>query len=178
MGPVSSRDSALHRDIAQLYVEHHSWLQGWLCQRVWCRSDAADLAQDTFVRLLRPASAPREPDLRQPRAYLATIARRLMLNLHRRRSVEEAWLHTLAQLPEALAPSVEEQWLIREALQALDTMLHGLPSAVRRAFLLSQLEGHTYVEIAEMLNVTVRTVQRYLTQAMEQCMLLAMAQES
>jgi RNA polymerase sigma-70 factor (ECF subfamily) len=39
---------------------------------------------------------------------------------------------------------------------------------------LSQLEGHTYAEIAQMLNVTVRTVQRYLTKAMEQCMVLAM----
>lgn len=174
MSAASSADSPLHRDIQSLYIDHHSWLQGWLCRRMRCRSDAADLAQDTFVRLFRPTTSLQEPDLRQPRAYLAAIARRLMLNLHRRRSVEQAWLQTLSQLPEHMAPSAEEQWLIREALQAVDNLLQGLPPAVRRAFLLSQLEGHTYAEIATMLHVTVRTVQRYLTQAMEQCMVLAM----
>lgn len=174
MGAASSRDSTLHRDITLLYVDHHSWLQTWLSRRMRCRSDAADLAQDTFVRLFRASAAPQQPDLRQPRAFLATIARRLMLNLHRRRSVEQAWLDTLAQSPEQFALSAEEQWVIREALQAVDNLLQGLPPAVRRAFLLSQLEGHTYAEIAQMLNVTVRTVQRYLTQAMEQCMVLAM----
>ncbi len=176
MSAASSPDSLRHRNIQVLYVDHHSWLQGWLYRRMRCRSDAADLAQDTFLRLLRPSAAPQEPDLHQPRAYLATIARRLMLNLHRRRSVEQAWLETLAQLPEQVAPSAEEQCLIREALQTVDNLLHGLPHAVRRAFLLSQLEGHTYAEIATMLNITVRTVQRYLTQAMEQCMVLAMTE--
>lgn len=178
MGPASPRDSSPHGDIHSLYVEHHSWLQGWLWRQMGCRSDAADLTQDTFLRLLGVSAAPREPDLRQPRAYLATIARRMMLNLYRRRSVEEAWLQTLEQLPDHFAPSAEEQCLIHEALQAVDTLLHGLPPLVRRAFLLSQLEGHTYAQIAVMLDVTVRTVQRYLTQAMEQCMLLAMADEA
>lgn len=176
MGPAISRDACLHHDIQLLYVEHHSWLQGWLCRRMGCRSDAADLAQDTFVRMFRSSASALQPDLHQPRAYLATIARRLMLNFYRRRSLEEAWLQTLEQLPDQFAPSAEEQCLIREALQAVDTLLQGLPPLVRRAFLLSQLEGHTYAEIATMLNVTVRTVQRYLTQAMEQCMMLAMAE--
>lgn len=174
MDAESSRDSTLHRDITLLYVDHHSWLQGWLARRMHCRSDAADVAQDTFVRLFCATASPQHRDLRQPRAYLATIARRLMLNLHRRRSIEQAWLYTLAQLPEQFALSAEEQCLIREALQAVDDMLRGLPPMVRRAFVLSQLEGHSYLEIAAMLNVTVRTVQRYLTQAMEQCMLMAM----
>jgi RNA polymerase sigma-70 factor (ECF subfamily) len=177
MGHVVSAGPSVHRDIHGLYVDHHSWLQGWLYQRMRCRSDAADLAQDTFVRLFVSSSAPRAPDLQQPRAYLATIARRLMLNLHRRRSLEAAWLQTLEQLPEQQALSAEEQYLIFEALQEVDTLLNGLPSAVREAFLLSQLDGHTYAEIATVLNVTVRTVQRYLTRAMEHCMLSTMAQE-
>ena len=174
MNGASACELVLHRDVTALYVDHHSWLQTWLYRRIRCRSDAADLAQDTFLRLLRTSNSLPAQDLRQPRAYLATLARRLMLNLHRRRSIEEAWLRTLADYPEQNSLSVEEQWLIREALEAVDTLLHGLPSNVRRAFLLSQLEGHTYAEIAQMLNVTVRTVQRYLTKAMEQCMVLAM----
>ncbi len=173
MSAASVRESVSHRDFTTFYVHHHSWLQNWLYRRIRCRSDAADLAQDTFLRLFRASSAPLTPDLQQPRAYLATLAKRLMLNLHRRRSLEQAWLQTLAD-SEQTPLSVEEQMVIQEALQAVDTLLHGLPPVVRRAFLLSQLEGYTYAEIAQTLNVTVRTVQRYLTRAMEQCMVLAM----
>ena len=36
-----------------LYQNHHPWLESLLRKRLGNRDDAADLAQDTFVRLLR-----------------------------------------------------------------------------------------------------------------------------
>ena len=51
-------------------------------------------------------------------------------------------------------------------------MLNGLPPKVREAFLLSQLDGLTYAQVAQRLDVTVRTVKRYMAQAFEQCILL------
>ena len=41
-----------HPDIALLYSDHHGWLVGWLRRRLGNPCDAADLAQDTFVRVL------------------------------------------------------------------------------------------------------------------------------
>ena len=58
--------------IGQLYQAHHSWLRGWLSRRTGCHERAADLAQDTFVRLL---NARQQQTLQQPRAYLSSIAR-------------------------------------------------------------------------------------------------------
>ena len=46
-----------------------------------------------------------------------------------------------------------------------------LPRPVRRAFLWSQLEGLGYREIAERLQVSERTVKRYMAQAYEHCLL-------
>lgn len=157
--------------VQQLYRSHHAWLLGWLYRRVQNRCDAADLSQDTFVRLL---SAPRHnPDLREPRAYLATIARRLLANLYRRRSLERAYLDALAALPEDEALSAEHHAAILEALQAVEQVLARLPAKARRAFLLSQVEGRTQEDIAEAMAVSVRTVQRWLVQAFEECIVLA-----
>lgn len=39
-------------DIALLYSDHHGWLVGWLRRRLGNPCDAADLDQDTFVRVL------------------------------------------------------------------------------------------------------------------------------
>jgi RNA polymerase sigma-70 factor (ECF subfamily) len=161
-----------HQAIDQLYSHHHSWLQGWLRMRLGNAADAADLAQDTFVRLL--SSTPGEPlNLTAPRAYLATIANRLTINLYRRRSLEQAYLAALAEVPEGLAPSLEHQALVLEALDEVDRVLAVLPAKARQAFLMAQLEGYTQEEIASRLGISVRSVQRHLARAFEECIVLA-----
>ncbi|WZB75780.1 sigma factor [Achromobacter insuavis] len=35
-----------------LYAEHHGWLRSWLRRKLGCPEQAADLAQDTFLRVL------------------------------------------------------------------------------------------------------------------------------
>ncbi|SFD99563.1 sigma-70 family RNA polymerase sigma factor [Paracidovorax konjaci] len=152
-----------------LYQDHHPWLQSLLRKRVGNRDDAADLAQDTFVRVLR-SSVPLE-DIREPQHYLATVARGLVADFFRRRTLEQAYLDYLTTLPEALAPSPEEQAQHQQALCALDRTLHGLPPKVRAAFVLAHYEELTYPEIAERLGVSLRTVSNYLTRAMEHCCL-------
>ncbi|OLS61925.1 sigma-70 family RNA polymerase sigma factor [Pseudomonas putida] len=160
-----------HAPVQQLYRSHHAWLLGWLQRRVQNHCDAADLSQDTFVRLL---CAPQpEPRLREPRAYLATIARRLLANLYRRRSLERAYLEALATLPEEEAPSAEHHAAILEALNAVEQVLARLSRKARQAFLLSQIEGHTQEEIAVLMAVNVRSVQRWLVQAYAECIVLA-----
>lgn len=160
-----------HAPVQQLYRSHHAWLLGWLYRRVQNRCDAADLSQDTFVRLLS-GPAP-ETQLREPRAYLATVARRLLANLYRRRSLERAYLDALATLPEEQAFSAEHHAAILEALNAVEQVLARLSAKARRAFLLSQIEGHTQEEIAAVMAVNVRSVQRWLIQAYEECIVLA-----
>src|SRR5256885_14558104 len=68
-------------------------------------------SRSPFTRLLT-APAGDLPALREPRAYLATVARRLLINHLRRQSLEQAWLQALAALPAPQAPSPEQQLLI------------------------------------------------------------------
>lgn len=155
-----------------LYRDHSSWLQCWLRKRMGNAWDAADLSQDTFVRVL--SSAQPLAEVREPRAYLLTVGKRLLSNFYTRRSLEQAYLEALAQLPPACVPSPEQRWLLLETLQALDELLDGLPAVVRRAFLWSQLEGLGYQDIAERLKVSERTVKRYMAQAYEHCLRVQM----
>ncbi|MCY1207779.1 sigma-70 family RNA polymerase sigma factor [Achromobacter veterisilvae] len=165
--PVLASSDAVHL----LYRAHHGWLHGWLRAKLGNTFDAADLAQDTFVRVLRHRH---ELDaLREPRAYLTTIAKRLLMNHHRRRSVEQAYLEALALMPEQLAPSAEQRLIVLEALQEIDEMLAGLSLPARQAFLMAQLEGLSHGEIAARLNVSLRSVHRYIAKGFEQCIMAA-----
>jgi len=154
------------------FSDHHRWLLQHIQRRLRNRADAEDTAAETFCQML--ASSVDPDSIEQPRAYLSTIARRLIFDRHRRRQLELAYLERLASLPEALAPSPEEIALLIEALSAIDRTLAGLPQVVKKAFLYSQLDGFSYVEIGRRLGVSERTVGRYMTQALQQCYLTGM----
>jgi RNA polymerase sigma-70 factor (ECF subfamily) len=157
-------------DLAHLYSEHHGWLYGWLRRRLGSAEDAADLAHDTFVRLL--VGVGQASPLREPRAFLTTVAHGLVVNHWRRLEIERAYLDALAHQPQALAPSPEERALVLEALVEIDAMLQRLSERARRAFLLAQLDGLTYAEIGHALGVSERMVKKYMAQAMLQCLLI------
>jgi len=127
-------------------------------------------AHDTFVRLLgRNATAGLGSE---PRALLTHIAKGLLVDRWRRQDVERAYLEAIAHLPEPEAPSPETRWLILETLYRVDAMLREMPARVRQVFLLSQLDGLTYGEIAEQLNVSLITVKRDMRSAFLACLSL------
>lgn len=162
--------------IATLYRDHHSWLQAFLCRRLGNTQDAADLAQDTFERILAAPDHIAEKQaawqLDEPRAYLSVIAKRLVSNLFRRRSLEQAYLNALLLVPEPQASSEEQRYLILESLQQIDAMLSSLPERTRAAFLMAQLEGLAYAQIAERLAVSERSVKRYVAEGLARCIFL------
>lgn len=68
---MSTSDLARHQQLDLLYADHHSWLHGWLRRRLGNAYDASDLAHDTFLRILTKDVL---PPIREPRAFLTTIA--------------------------------------------------------------------------------------------------------
>lgn len=163
--PGAASAQSLH----ELYRDHHGWLRGWLRQRLNNSADAADLAQDTFVRVLLARTA---GTLQEPRHYLATIARGLVIDLYRRRSLEQAYLEALALRPEVYAPSAETRALILDSLLAIDRLLDGLGARTRAIFLAVQLDGLSYEKAAERVGVSVSTVRKHLARGLMHCLLL------
>ena len=163
---MPAHDSPLAHEITVLYTDHHGWLRGWLRKRLGDAHQAADLAHDTFLQLLsreQPVAA------REPRAFLTTVAQRVLANHYRRQQLERAYLEALAAQPEPVAVSPEERAMVMETLVEIDRMLGDLAPAVKRAFLMSQLDGMSHAEIAAELDISITTVKRYLVKAGEQC---------
>lgn len=162
---IAAQNTAAQQ-VQVLYSDHHGWLCGWLRRRLGNACDAADIAQDTFLRLL---TRPQHLELDEPRAYLSTIARGLVVDHWRRRELELAWLETLAALPEPEAPSPETRMIFLQALIEIDRLLDALKPQMRTAFLLAQLDGLTCPQIAGRLGVSLATVERYIAKALRAC---------
>nr|WP_320116664.1 sigma-70 family RNA polymerase sigma factor [uncultured Desulfuromonas sp.] len=149
------------------YTNHQGWMHHWLQRKLGCRQRAEDLTQDVFVRLIRRNE--RVEEVREPRAWLSSIARGLLVDHWRRKALEQAWIDTLMHSPAPATPSPEERVEIIEELVVIDRMLRGLKKRTRSAFLLARLEGLTCHQISTRLGVSRATVERDLAQALRAC---------
>ena len=150
-----------------LYRQHHSWLYQWLKRRLNHSEDAADLAHDTFIRILK-----RKDQLYfdQPRALLTTVAKGILINWYQRKSIEKAYLEVLSSRPEYDEISPEQKISAIESLCLINQLLNQMPERQQQVFIWSQLEGLTQQEIANRLNISTRTVMRDLVAVLTQCL--------
>lgn len=166
---MSSLDSDT---FAALYHDHRGWLRGWLYKRLECAELAADLAQDTFVRLLSSSSPKQFDSVAGARAWLRATAKNLCITLWRRQEIERAWLETLEARPEQYAPSAERQAIVLQALQEISDLLHRLPARTARAFMLAHVCQMTDAAVARELGISARMVRKHVARAMLACLKL------
>lgn len=155
------------RVFSSLYEEHHEWLVLWISRRTRRSDNAWDLAHDTFMRLLDHPSIP--TSLLNPRAWLAKTAGNLAIDQARRAVLEKNYLTLLATLPQAEHPSPEDQLQLLGLLQQIDTLLNGLRPIEKTAFLMARLNGTSYRQIAEQLEISLSSVEKYIAKAMLKC---------
>ncbi|UQP02869.1 sigma-70 family RNA polymerase sigma factor [Burkholderia multivorans] len=154
------------RFLADEFRRSYSWLTGCMHRLVGSSNDAEDLAASAFTEL---AGYPDVSAIRQPRALLTTIARRLTFEHWRRRDIERAYLARLASAPEPVAPSPEVALEAVQEILLIDAALQQLSARAREAFILSQFEDMKYADIAARLGVSVSMVRKYIAQALALC---------
>ncbi len=163
-------DSVAFNGIDDIYTDNHHWLVSWLHKKLGCAHNAADVAHDTFIRLLL---LPDITALKTPRAYLTTTATHLMIDQARRRKLEQAYLDALTLIySDNHAYSPEDYQEAIDILFTISKLLDGLPEKVKRAFLLSRLEDASHAEIAQQLGVSTRMVKQYIARVLVHCYML------
>ncbi|AOA57755.1 sigma-70 family RNA polymerase sigma factor [Acinetobacter larvae] len=150
-----------------LYRDHHTWLYQWLRRRLNHAEDAADLAHDTFLRVLKKQD---RLHFEQPRALLTTVAKGILINWYQRKAIEKAYLDELAQHPQYYEITPEQTAAAVEALYLIYQLLGQLSARQRQTFIWSQLEGLTQQQIADRLGVSTRTVMRDVVSVLAKCL--------
>lgn len=145
--------------LALLYSSHAVWLAAILRRRYG--ADAADeLTQETFVRL---AKLPPTENLRDARAYLLHIARNLAKNRHRdgRKRATEPLDEIAIAAARVEGPQLQAV-LFRQIMLAL-------PPKLRDVLVLNHVRGLTYPEIAQLLGISVKAVEKRMSKALALC---------
>lgn len=132
-------------------------------------ADAAELPQNAFMRLLLGIE---RFELKALRALLRTSARGVVVDHWRREEIERAYIESIAHLSEALAPSAEARALVLELLEDIARLLEGLKPEVRKVFLMVQCDWLTYKLITKQMGISLRSVERYVAEALYYCSVL------
>jgi RNA polymerase sigma factor (sigma-70 family) len=173
------------RFINQLVKLHGPALERFLTRKLDNPADAAEVAQDAYLRIYR-LQHPEQLD--NARAFLFQVAANLAVDQLRRRSLHFRFLkgerqelggEESADYP-ASAASPEKILRARQKLQRIYRAVETLPVKCRQAFLLHRNSGMSYSEIAHEMGVSVSSVEKYILQALKKCRaeLAAYQQES
>lgn len=154
----------------RIYAEHHARILRYLTRMVGAQ-DAEDLAQEVFIRAARSYDDFRHEAKIETWLYrIAThvAVDRLRGTASRRETLLGQELDEVAADGQESVSSLEEKTLRRAANECIRNVIYGLPENYRTPLILSELEGFTNREIAEIMDVSLDTVKIRLHRAKEQ----------
>lgn len=161
--------SSANTPVSKAYVENGGFLRKFLSRFLSDRHDVEDVAQEAFLRAF---VAEQQKEIEQPKAFLFRVAKNVALTRLTKKStqitdyIEECSdsvvIESIAS-PDKEAEADEKFGLYCEAVA-------GLSDKCREAFLLRKVHGLSHKAIAERMNLTVSSVEKYLRQGTLECL--------
>jgi len=157
--PLSVRD-IIHR--------YHSALLNFLRPRLRVAEDAADIAQETYIRMMQYEGS---REIRSPSSMLFRIAINVTNDLGRaeqvRRVADQCRFDDLELVSEH--PSPEREVAASQDLEILYDVIAKLPPKCRKVFLLSRVQNLTYPQIAAQCGISIKMVEKHVSHALALC---------
>ena len=162
VGRIKEGDKGAFREIFRLYYPSiHTFITGFTKDP----SLADDIAQDVFMKVWIYRNS---LDAEMPiRSYLFLLARRQICSWFRRKLTLQKYIVELSE--QELESIIEDGDLAETAeLQAMaEEIIANMPDKRRMAFVLSRGKGLSSEDIAEIMNISPRTVHKHLELAMK-----------
>jgi RNA polymerase sigma factor (sigma-70 family) len=149
----------------QLFVQHGGALRRYVRRFVGSGDAAEDIVQEVFLRAYaQPAQA------LFPKAFLFTIAHNLSMNWLRRRKT--AATDSMGDLDAVgvydMNSHLEGPLIADEELRLLKEAVEQLPPQCRAAFALRVFQAQPYEEIARMLGISPKTVEKHISRGIRE----------
>ncbi len=171
---TSFRDEASHpgsspghaEQVAALYREHHDALVALLHCRLSSRTDAQEIAQEVYVKLLTMKDL---KHVESPRAFLFRMAINQSMDYLRKRVVR-ANVPTDPKHEDVHATPLPEQhlWASQQWMK-VQAALRELPAKSSRAFVMHVVEGRAFSAIAGDMKLSERMVRYHVSHAVAHC---------
>jgi RNA polymerase sigma factor (sigma-70 family) len=162
-------DNRKHSVVERLFSEHASVLQTFFRRRVRVASDAPDLAQEVYMRMLRVSNI---DVIRNPELYIFTVANNLVKEhslRDKRQGAHDDFEDDAIQAQLAELPHIDSEMDTDARIERLYEVLDQLSPKCRAAVLMQYRDGLSYEQIGKRLGVSSNMVKKYLKQAILHC---------
>ena len=167
--PLSASLRARPLCVQEIIRRHHGALIKFLRRRLSIADDAEDVAQETYIRLMRYEGS---IEINSPSAMLFRIAvnvandhGRAVVARRSKRHMEIDDVELTSELP-----SAEREVLASQTLDLLLDTIERLPPKCKQVFLLSRASDMTYAEIATHCGISVKMVEKHISRAIAACL--------
>lgn len=143
----------------QLFNKHYPRLLLFASANLRKDFDAEELTMDLFYSLWKRRETIEVP--LSVEAYLYRSLRNRIIDHYRKRPYQSVEVHTLEDT--LSSPSCDTNMLTRELEDLYDKTLNKLSPQRKLVYQLSRIEGKTYAEIADALNLSVNTVENHIS---------------
>lgn len=151
------------------FNRHHGALLCFLRKRLRVPDDALDLAQETYLRMMRYENT---SILRNPEAMLFRIAINVVNDYGRSERMRRRAGECDAEAPDVPcgAPTPLREIAARQDLDVLLDAIDKLPPKCKKVFLLSRVHHLSYREIAARCGISVKMVEKHISHALAVCL--------
>lgn len=149
----------------EFYQQHKKNVFAIVNLRLPDLDDAKDVVQEIFLELWLKRDTLAE--IRDIEPYLYVLARNKVISAFRKKNIQ---LRNESLLLEGLNPldySAEENTIARELYQQISVIVDKLPETTRQCYQLSKNEGRKNREIADLLNISEKTVRNNISEALK-----------
>lgn len=145
-----------------LFKKHAKDLSNFLYYKFGDHLNPKDKTQDAFIKLWENC---KKVTPEKAKSYLFTIANNLMLNEAKHHKIVLKFQQTKPKHHTNESPEfiMEEQ----QYMKKLQTALSNLTDAQRTAFMMNRVEGKKHKEIAELLNISTKAVEKRIYGALK-----------
>lgn len=157
------------RFVEKLFEDYHNDLHRYLASRLRGGAlDAADVAQETYLRLLRMNNT---EAVQHPHAYLFRVAANVIRELGLKEQVQDELPVRLTDptILHSSSPAPEDELQIQKQIEHLRKAINRLPPKCRAVLIMKKRDGLSRKEIAEKLGISELTVKTHLMKAVAWC---------
>jgi RNA polymerase sigma-70 factor, ECF subfamily len=127
--------------------------------------ESENLMQDVFLSLWENRHKVEKDS--SIKSYIFTIAYNSAISVIRKKAKESQFVEYLKSLQEIIIEPVNVELEYNELTKKLDEIVKALPQRQKEVYLMHNIDGLKYSEIAERLNISVNTIENHMSRALK-----------
>ncbi|NDV69904.1 RNA polymerase sigma-70 factor [Dysgonomonas sp. 25] len=163
MWPLKEKKTTIENEFEVFFLENYPRVKSFALHILMSEEDAEDISQDIFLKLLNYPKVWRDKDKDRRNRYMFKMTKNHIFNFIKHKNIERKYQQELIKKNLIIDELDLEDTLHAKEIELLITYtIEQMPQRRKEVFMMSRFDGKSNAQIADALDMSVRTVERHL----------------